>query len=60
MKEHRSSFIILIGKPTGKRHLVIPRRRWKGKILEYILKKYVSIRGIGLILLRIGIIGESL
>jgi hypothetical protein len=29
-------------------------------ILEWILKKYTSIRGIGLIRLRIGIIGEPL
>jgi hypothetical protein len=32
----------------------------ESKILERILKKQVSIRGIVLILLRIGIIGESL
>ena len=53
MEEGRSAFKILTGKPTGKRPL--------GRtILEWTLKRSVSMRGIGLIRLRIGIIGESL
>ena len=56
MEEGRSAFKILTGKPTGKRPLGRPRRRWE----DNILKKYASIRGIGLIRLRIGIIGEPL
>ena len=32
MKERRSAFKILIGKPTGKRLLGRPRRRWEDNI----------------------------
>ena len=32
MEEVRSAFKILTGKPTGKRHLGRPRRRWKDNI----------------------------
>ena len=32
MEESRSAFKILTGKPTGKRHLGRPRRRWEGNI----------------------------
>ena len=32
MEEGRSGFKILIGKPSGKRHLGSPRRRWEGSI----------------------------
>ena len=32
MEEGRSSFNILTGKPTGKRPLGRPRRRWEGNI----------------------------
>jgi len=32
MKEHRSSFQILTGKPIGKRPLGRPKRRWKDNI----------------------------
>ena len=42
------------GKPTGNRPL--GKIRWE----DNILKKYASIRGIGLIRLKIGIIGETL
>ena len=38
MKEGRSGFKILVGKPTGKRALGRPRHRWE-EILEWILKK---------------------
>jgi hypothetical protein len=48
MEEGRSSFKILTGKPAGTR------------LLEWTLNKQVSIRGIGLIRLRKGIIGEPL
>ena len=32
MEEGRSAFKFLTGKPTGKRPLVRPRRRWEGII----------------------------
>ena len=59
MEEGRSAIKILTGKPTGKRPLGRPRRRWEDNIrmdLEEIGKMQV----IGLIRLRIGIIGEPL
>ena len=59
MEEGRSAFKILTGKPTGKGplgDLGVDGRT----ILEWTLKRYVSMRGIGLIRLRIGIIGEPL
>ena len=59
MEEGRSAFIILTGKPTGKRPLGRPRRRWEDNIrmdLEEIGINAV----IGLIRLRIGINGEPL
>ena len=59
IEEDRSAFTIVTGKPKGRRPLGRPRRRWE-TLLEWILKKYLSIRGIGLIRLRIGIIGEPL
>ena len=48
MEEGRSAFKILTIKPTGKKPLGRPRQR------------LVSMRGIGLIRLRLGIIGEPL
>ena len=48
VEEERSAFKILTGKPTGKRPFGCPRRRWEDNIR------------IGLIRLRIGIIGEPL
>ena len=57
MEEGRSAFKILTGKPTGKIPLGIPRRSWEENIgmdLEEIMRR------IGLIRLRIGIIGEPL
>ena len=38
MEEGRSAFKILTGKPTGKRPLGRPRRRWEA-ILEWSLKR---------------------
>ena len=61
MEEDRRAFKILTAKLTGKRPLRRPRRRWEDNIrmdLEEIIK--VSMRVIGLIRLRIGIIGEPL
>ena len=59
MEECRSAFIILIGKPTGKRPLGRPRRRWEDNVrMDH--KEIDIIRGIGLIRIRIGIIGEPL
>ena len=43
------------GKPIRKRRLGKPRHSWE-EILGWTLKKYVSIRGIRLIRLRIGIL----
>ena len=57
MGEGRSAFKVLKGKRTGKRPLGRSRRRWEDNI-EWTLKKYASIQRIGLIWLRIGIIGS--
>ena len=54
MEEGMSSSKMLTGTPTGKRSLGRPRHRWND------LKQIGIIPGIGLILLRIGIIGEPL
>ena len=59
MEEGRSAFKILTGKPIGKRPLGRPRRRWEDNI-RMNLEERVSMRGFGLIQLRIGIIGEPL
>ena len=58
MEKGRSPFKILTGKPTGKRPLGRPRRRWKDIRMD--IKEIGTIRGIGLIWLKIGIIGEPL
>ena len=55
MEESSRAYKILTGKPTGNR-LDIDGRT----ILEWDFKKYVSIRGIGLIRCRIGISGYPL
>ena len=49
MEEGRSAFKILTGKLTGKKPLGRPRYRWEDNIRMEVLK-YVSIRGIGLII----------
>ena len=59
MEEGCSAFKILTGKPTGKRPLGSPRQRLEDNI-RMDLEEIVSIRGVGLILLRIGIIGEPM
>ena len=59
MGKGRSAFKILTGLPAGKRPLGRSRRRWDDNI-EWILKKWVSRRVIGLIRLRTGIIGGPL
>ena len=59
MEEGSSAFKILAGKPTGKRPLGRPWRRWEDNIRTD-LEEMVSMRGTGLILFRIGIIGEPL
>ena len=51
MEEGRSAFKILTGKPTGKRPLVRPRRRWDNIIMD--LEEIGINTGIGLIRLRI-------
>ena len=42
LEEGRTAFKIFTGKPTGKRTLGRPSRRWR-IILEWILKEYISI-----------------
>ena len=56
---HTHIYIYIVYTPTWKRALGRPRRRWR-TIFECILKKWVSMQGIGLIQLRIGIIREPL
>ena len=59
MEESRDAFKILTGTPTGKRPLGRPRRiREDNNRMD--LEEYVSIRGIRLIGLRIGIVREPL
>ena len=48
MEEGRIVFKMLTGKPTGKRPLRKPRRRWEGNI-AIDLKEIIEIGGIGLI-----------
>ena len=57
MEESRSAFKILTGKPTAKRPLERPRRRWEGNIRMDLDGIGINAE-IGLIWLRIGIIGE--
>ena len=52
-------FKIVTGKPTEKRRLGMPRRRWEDNI-RMDLEEIGSMRGIGLIRLRIEIIGEPM
>ena len=59
MEEGTSAFKILTFKPTGKRPLGRPRRRWEDNI-RMGLEEIGIMRRIGLIRLRIGIIGEPL
>ena len=59
MKTGRSAFKILTGKPTGKRPLGSPRHRWEDNIRMDLEVIDINAR-IGLIQLRIGIIGEPL
>ena len=56
MEEGSSAFKMLTVKPTGKTPLGRPRRGWENNIRIDLEEK----RGIGLIRLRIGIIGEPL
>ena len=51
IEEGRTAFKSLIGKPTGKKHLGMPRRRWEDNI---IMDLEEELQGIGLIRLRIG------
>ena len=59
MEEYRSALKIFTGKPTGKRSLGRSRRRWEDIIRMY-FKEIGITRGIGLIRLKVGIIGEPL
>ena len=57
MEKGRSAFKILTGKPTGKKPLGRPRRKWEDYILD--IRMDLPVGGIELIRLRIEIIGES-
>ena len=59
MEEGRSAFKVLTGKPTGRRPLGRPRRRWEGNI-KTDLEEIGSMLGVGLIWLRTGINEELL
>ena len=59
MEEGRSAFKLLSGKPTEKRHLGRPRRRWEDNI-RMDLEEIGINAGNWMIRLRIGIIGEPL
>ena len=59
MKEDRSAFKILKGKPTGKRPLGMPRRRWEGNITMDFEETGIN-AGNWVVRLRIGNIGEPL
>ena len=59
MEEGGSAFKMLTGKPTGKRPLGRPRRRWEDNIRMDLEEIGINVV-IGLIRLRIGIIGEPL
>jgi hypothetical protein len=58
MEEGRSAFKILTSKPTGKKPLGRHRRRWEDNIRMDLKERYQY--GIGLIRLRIGVIGGPL
>ena len=60
MEVCRSASKILAGTSTGKRLLKRPMRRWEDIIRMDLKQIGISIRGIGLIRLGIGIIGEPL
>ena len=60
MEEGRRAFKILTSTPAGKNKLWEDQGVDERTMLEWILNKYVSIRGIGLIWLRIGITGKPL
>ena len=59
MEEGRNAFKILTGKPTGKRPLSMPRRRWEDNI-RMDLEEIGIIAGNWFIQLRIGTIREQL
>ena len=59
MEECRCAFKMLTNIPAGNRPLGKPRRRWEDDI-RMDLKESKSIRGIGLVRLRIGNIREPL
>ena len=57
MEEGRSTFKILTGKFTGKRHLGRPNRKWEDNIRMDLVEIDINMRDwIGLIRLRIGTI----
>ena len=58
MEEGRSPFKMLTGKPTGKRPLGRPRRRWEDNIRMDL--EEIGINAGYWVRLRIGIIGEPL
>jgi hypothetical protein len=59
MKESRSAFKILTGKPTGKRPLGRPRHRWEDNITMGLKEVGISTRN-WVDSAQVGIIGEPL
>ena len=59
-EEGKSALKILLGEPTGKRPLGRPRRRWEDNIRMNLEEIGITVRVIGLIRLKRGIVGEPL
>ena len=59
MEESRSAFNIITGKPTGKRPLGRPRRKWENNIRMDFKETDINTRN-WVDLARLGIIGEPL
>jgi hypothetical protein len=57
MGEKRNAYILLVGKPEGKRPLGRPRRRWVDNIR---MERWDGVMWTGLVWLRIGTGGELL
>jgi hypothetical protein len=58
--EKRNAYMILVGKPEGKRPLVRPRRRWLDNIKMYLREREDGVVWTELVWLRIGTSGGLL
>jgi hypothetical protein len=56
----RNAYILLVGKPEGKRPIGRPRRRWVDIIFGWIVERWDGVMWTGLVWLRIGTGGELL